>query len=173
MDKLIKIGVAVLAVIIVVSFFLPWIAVEAPVIGGLTKVLTGKAQASISAVSGYDVPVLANGPDSRFMISVIQIFNPGVKDADKKSYLIWGVPILAIVLALLMWFSGENKWVSLAVGIIGVLIFIVGAYKISTTDFDKLVLRVRIAYGLWLVLVSYLIMGLLAAGNFVAGLQKK
>ncbi len=101
MDKLIKIGVAVLAVIIVVSFFLPWIAVEAPVIGGLTKVLTGKAQASISAVSGYDVPVLANGPDSRFMISVIQIFKPGIKDADKKSYLIWGGMLLTALLALL------------------------------------------------------------------------
>lgn len=173
MDKLIKSGVVVLAIVIFVSFFLPWVSVEAPAIGGLTKILTGKAQSNITSVSGYDVPVLANGPDSRFMISVIQIFNPGIRDADQKSYLIWGVPILAVVLAALMWLFGQNKWVSLAIGIIAELVFLIGAIKVLTTDLDKLVLRVSVTSFFWLILVSYLIIGCLCQLNFINLIRKK
>lgn len=59
------------------------------------------------------MPILANGSESRFMISIMKIFNPGIKDADKKSFLIWGVPLFAVVLFLIGRYLGKNKWVNL------------------------------------------------------------
>ncbi len=173
MNRIVKPGVIVLAAIICVSFFLPWISVESQMIGGLSKVLTGKRQATIDTISGFSVPVMANSSESRFMISIIQIFNPGIQDADKKSFLIWGVPLLAVFLAIVMRFLDKNRWVNLAIGIIGIGIFLGAAYKISTTDLDKLVLKANIAFGLWLVLGSYLLMGLLCLSHFFSLPKKK
>lgn len=167
MNRIVKPGMIVLAAIICVSFFLPWISVESQMIGSLSKVLTGKRQAAIDTVSGFSVPVMANSSESRFMITVIQIFNPGIKDADKKSFLIWGVPLFAVLLAIVMRFFDKNRWVNLAIGIIGIGIFLGATYKILTTDLDKLVLRVNITFGLWLILGSYLLMGLLCLAHFL------
>ena len=164
---------AILAAVIFISFFLPWVHVEAPMIGTLSKVLTGKRQAEITSISGFAVPGLANGPDARLMISIIKIFNPGVTDADKKSWLIWGVPLFAIAIFLLGLFIADNRWFNLSVAVIGILIFLVGAYKINTTDLNKLVLNAKIGLGVWLTLYGYLGLGITAAVNFVKGLANK
>lgn len=162
-----------LAAVIVVSFFMPWVHVESQMIGSITKVLVGKRQAEIAGISGFDVPILANGPDARLMISIIKIFNPGVTDADKKSWLIWGVPIFAVLIFLAGLFLGNNKWFNLVIGIIGIAIFVVGVYKIKTTDLDKLVLNAKIGLGVWLTLCGYLGFGLLSAAGFVKSLVPK
>jgi hypothetical protein len=173
MSAINKIGMLILTAIIVAAFFLPWVRVESPAIGKISKFLTGKEQAVISGISGFAVPVLANSKESRFMISVIKIFNPGITNADKKSYLIWVVPGLAVIMLLVKWFLDKNKWINLAFGLIGSLIFLVAVYKINTTDLDKLVLRVGIAPGLWLILFAYLGIGLLCLSNFVCLLKQK
>jgi len=164
---------AALVAVIFISFFLPWVHVESPMVGTMAKVLTGKRQAEIAGISGFDVPVLANGPDARLMISIIKIFNPGITDADKKSWLIWGVPIFAVLIFLASLFLGNNKWFNLAIAVIGIAIFIVAVYKIKTTDLDKLVLNARIGLGLWLTLCGYLGLGLLSAAGFVKSLVPK
>ncbi|HNV23778.1 MAG TPA: hypothetical protein PKH98_02705 [Candidatus Omnitrophota bacterium] len=156
----------VIVLIIFCSFFLPWITVDSPIAGGFTKLLTGKRQAQISSISGFQVPILANSSESRFMISVIKIFNPTIKDADKKSFLIWGVPLFAVVLFFLWSFLGRNKWVNLGIAIVGITIFSFASFKIATTNLDKLVLKVNIAYGLWLILTGYLLIGLLCLVDF-------
>lgn len=161
-----KTVMAVLVLIIVVSFFLPWISVESQAIGEVTKLLTGKKQATIDSVSGFKVPVLANSEESRFMISVIKIFQPGIKDADKKSFLIWGVPLLAVVMLGFTKMLKDNKWVRLGIGVIGIVIFVFAAFKIVTTDLNKLVLNVKIGYGLWLILIGYLGIGILQVFEF-------
>ncbi len=148
------------AVVIVAAFFLPWISVESGAIGTMSKLLTGKRQATIDAVSGFRVPILANSKDSRFMIDVIKIFNPGVKDADKKSWLIWGVPLFALLLWGIFPTLKDRKWFVIGLGVIGIGIFIAGVYYIVTTDLNKVVLHVKIAAGLWMTLVAYLGMGL-------------
>ena len=162
-----------LAVVIFVAFFLPWVSVESPMVGTISKALTGKRQASIDAISGFDIPAMANSADARLMISIIQIFNPGIKDADKKSYLIWLVPILGVAIFLVFLFLGRNRWVDLAIGLIGIAIFAVAVYKIKTTDLDKLVLNVKISNGLWMLLWGYLGMGLAGAANFATSLLKE
>jgi len=158
---------AVLVLMIFVSFFLPWVSVESEAIGGVTKLLTGKKQASIDSISGFKVPVLANSEESRFMISVIKIFQPNIKDADKKSFLIWIVPILAVVMFGITNALKGNKWVRLAIGIVGIVIFVFATYKIMTTDLNKLVLNIKIGYGLWLTLVGYLGIGVLQTVEFI------
>ncbi|MCF7872862.1 MAG: hypothetical protein K9L80_01475 [Candidatus Omnitrophica bacterium] len=156
--KLIRLG---LVVIIFVSFFLPWVSVESETMGKVSKLLTGKAQANISAVSGFQVPILANSQDSRFMISIIKIFKPQINNADKKSFLIWIVPLLAIALFFISIGFKNKKLVKLLIGLICVAIFAGAIYKINITDLDKLVLNVKIAYGLWITLLSYLAFGLI------------
>ncbi len=156
-----------LVVIIFVSFFLPWISVESAAVGGVTKLLTGKKQSEIGSISGFMVPVLANGDESRFMISVIKIFEPGIHHADKKSFLIWGIPLLAVIMLGFTRLLKDNKWVRLGIGIVGVAIFVVAVFKITTTDLDKLVMKVNIAYGLWFILVSYLGIGIIQIMEFL------
>jgi hypothetical protein len=158
------------AVVIIVSFFLPWINVESGQVGAFSKILTGKSQATIDSISGFRIPILANSADARLMISIIKIINPNITDADKKSFLVWAIPVLAAVIFLLSLYFGKNRFLNLAFGLIGCAIFFVALYKIKTTDLDKLVLNVKIATGLWLILYSYLAIGVL---GFIAFVRKK
>jgi len=160
----------VLAMIVVVGFFLPWMRIESEQLGALSKVLTGRRQEIVDNLSGFRIPILANSPDARLVISVAKIFKPDIKDVDKKSYLVWLVPILAVLLLGLAYFFGKNKWFNLFLAILGISIFVIAFYKIKTTDLDKMVLRVSIDSGLWLVLYAYLAMGILGLGNFIYAL---
>lgn len=158
--------ILVCVAIIVVSFFLPWVSVESEAVGGISKLLTGKKQSSVGAISGFQVPIMANGEESRFMISVIKIFNPDITHADKKSILICLVPLLSIGLYFLSNRFGKNKLVILGIGILGVTIFGGAVFKIFTTDLDKMVIKVSIAIGLWLTLFGYLFIGLIHLKEF-------
>lgn len=160
--------IIVLAVVIFVAFFLPWASVESPAASKLQKLLKMKEQAPATKISGYEIPVIANSRNAYLALTVIEIFNPGVSGADKKSYLVWIVPILAALMAVFSLVLGKNKWVNLAIGIIGSLIFAIAMYKIKSTDMDKLLVRVVIEQGLLITLWSYLgigIAGLLAFGG--------
>jgi hypothetical protein len=162
-----------LAVVIVVSFFLPWVSVEAGLAGKLSKMVNIKTEnVQLYSISGFKVPVLANGKESRLMITIIKIFEPDVTNADKKSYLIWIIPLLAIAI----FFAGDifknNKWVFLGIGVVGVLIFLGATTKILMTDLDKAVMKINIGYGFWLVLIGYLGLGIMGAIKFLE-IQKK
>ena len=174
MQKITLLVIILLAIVIFVSFFMPWVSLESKVIMGvLTKTLMVERQAKLMSISGYDVPVMANGEDAKLMISIIKLFNPNVTGADKKSYLIWGIPILALAIAVANLFLGKNKWFSLGVGIFGLAIFAVAVFKIKTTDLDKLVMSASIGSGLWITLWGYLGIGLCALANAVPAFLKK
>lgn len=155
-----------LAALIFLGFFLPWVSVESEQAGWFTKIISGKSQEKIATISGFQVPIMANSEESRLIITIAKIFNPGIEGVDKKSFAIWIIPVLAIIFALLVHFLEKDKWVNLAIGVIGVLIFVIAVFKIQTTDLDKAILRVRIGLGLWLILWSYLIMGILCLVRF-------
>ena len=173
MASISKVALFLIVGAIFISFFLPWVSVESPAAGKISEILTGKKQGAFYSISGYQVPILANSSESKLVISVIKLFNPGIKDADKKSWLIWAVPGLAVVMLALLWFWGRNKWLQLALGIIGVAIFAVATFKILTTNLDKMVLRVSIVYGLWALLTGYLLLGSVCLFNFVSLLKGK
>ena len=172
MSKLYNMAMPALAALMIIVFFLPWVAVKSEQVGMVSKVLTGKKQAVIDNISAFRVPILANGPDARLMMSVIKIFNPNVKDADKKSFLIWGIPFLAVVIFVVSHFFGSNKWVNFIIGVLGAAIFIVASYKIKTTNLNKLVLNIEMGPGLWLTLWSFLLMGILGFTRFASPLRK-
>ncbi len=166
MDRILKLSIFVFAVVIFIAFFLPWVSVESQVAGKVSKFFSGEEQASLKKISGYEVPILANGKDAKLMISIIKIFNPSVTDADKKSWLIWGVPGLAVVIFLVVMFFGKNKWVNLGLGVLGIAIFAFATFKIKTTNLDKVVLNVNISPGLWIILWMYLGIGLMNLSAF-------
>ncbi|MDP8212744.1 MAG: hypothetical protein P9X22_05565 [Candidatus Zapsychrus exili] len=162
-----------IVIIIFIAFFLPWINVESAAVGGITKLLTGKKQALIDSISGFDVPILANSDESRFMISVIRIFAPGVKNAGAMSFLIWLVPGFSLAMLGLSTYFQKNKWVHVALGAFGVVIFSAASFVILTTDLDKLVMKVNIQYGIWILLLGYLAFGVLEIYSFFKVQLKK
>ena len=173
MQAISKVIIFIIVGIIFIGFLLPWVSVESPAAGKISELLTGKKQGEFYSISGFQVPILANSKESKLMISIIKLFNPGIKDADKKSWLIWLVPGLALLMliALLVW--GNNKWLQLAFGILGVVIFAGATFKILTTNLDKVILKVSISYGLWTLLVGYLLLGCVSLLNFTTLLKTK
>jgi hypothetical protein len=172
MQHFTRIGIAVMVVFIFVSFFLPWVSMESVVTGGIGK-LIGKEVKPMAPVSGFKVPILANSSESKMMISLIRLFSPGIQDADKKSYLIWLVPGLSLVIFVAMCFLARNKWVDLVVGVLGVAIFAFGAFKLLATDLDKAVAKVVILPGVWMTLAGYLGIGLICLAGFFVLLGSK
>jgi len=167
MDNMRFLLIAALTVIIFLSFFLTWVSVQSEQVGMFSKLLTGKKQASIANISGFKVPILANGEDARLMISIIKIFNPNIKNADKKSYAVWLIPLLAIIICIVSYYYGGNKWVNIAFGLFGAGIFFIAFFKIKTTDLNKLVLNVKIGLGMWFILYSYLAIGIVHFVNLL------
>ena len=163
---------AALVVLICISFFLPWISVESGVVGGVSKILTGKKQSTIETISGFKVPILANGSESRLMISIIKIFNPGIEHADKKSFLIWIIPLMSIGVYFALKRFKDKKPVRLGLSILCVGIFLFATFKIMTTNLDKLVLQVSISFGLWLTLLGYLGIGVVELSDMFDVLKK-
>jgi len=157
----------ILVIVIFVSFFLPWISIESAAVGKVSKLLGGKDQAVIGSISGFKVPILANNEKSKLIITIIKIFQPGITNADKKSFLIWIIPLLAVVIFLVSNSSKANKWTYLAFGVLGILIFAGATFKILTTDLDKVIMKVNIGYGLWLILFGYLGIGILQITEFL------
>jgi hypothetical protein len=173
MAKFSKIVICTLALLIVVSFFLPWVRVESQQVGTFSKLLTGKRQQAIDEISGLEIPILANSDESRLIISIAKIFNPGIKDVDKKSFLVLIVPILAIIIFLVKLYLKKNVVVDLLFAVIGIALFAFAFYKITSTDLDKLVLQIKIGLGMWITLYSYLGIGILSAVCFLKSLAGK
>lgn len=80
---------------------------------------------------------------------------------------------MAVIIFITSYFLGKNKWVNLIIGIIGAAIFIAAAYKIKTTDLDKLILKVDMGPGLWLTLWSFFGMGILGIFKFIQPSSRK
>jgi len=173
MKKLLSLAMPILAAIVIVAFFLPWVNVESAAVSAVSKVLTGKGAAVVDNISAFDVPILANSSESRLIISIIKIFNPNITNADKKSFLIWGIPLLAMLIVIANRILGKNKIANLVIGILGVVIFAVALFKISTTDLDKLVIQVNIGIGVWLTLYAFLGMGILSVVELMQLVKKK
>lgn len=164
-----------LAVVAIVfaAFFMPWVSVKSDVtgtVGSLAEKLTGKKMPTVNevntSISGYQVPVMANSESSKLAITLIKIFAPDIKDADKKSYLIWAIPLLPVLMFLLT-NAVKSKWVFLVHALIGIGVFGGATFKILTTDLDKMIMKVEIGNGLWIVLVGYLIFGLIEGLSFL------
>ena len=178
-----------MAVAAVIAFFLPWVRLEttqatnifsqglalasvgAGPVGFISGLFSGGKHGLGQNISAYQVPILANSNESTLIISLMQIFMPNVRDADKKSYFLWAIPLLAVVIAAAGFFLGGNKWFNLAVGMIGIVIFSVVTYKVKSVDLDKMVMKVSTGPGLWLTLWAYFGMGIVSVIAFLTQLK--
>ncbi|MFH1655064.1 MAG: hypothetical protein ABH954_00425 [Candidatus Omnitrophota bacterium] len=173
MDKIFPVIITLLAVVILIAFFLPWLSIGSQRLDVFTKILTGKEGQTMDKVSAFQIPILANSEEAKLMITIIQIFNPGIENADKKSFLVWGIVVLAGIIAALSFFLGKNHWFNLVIAILGIAIFVVTIVKINTTNLDKLILLVKVREGLWLTIYSYLAIGLLSLMRSIQLIRRK
>jgi len=151
--------VALCAAVIVSCFFTPWIKVHMTPAAAMKSLVGGNNSASMLTVTGAGIPKMANGEFSKIFIKVFGMFFSSVDNADKKSYLVWVIPVLAFVI-LLATVRLKGKWPASA--ILGGISAIAGAgaiVKILMTDLNGLLICVQICLPLWVTLLSFIAIG--------------
>ena len=167
-----KFLIVLLAGAVIAAFFLPWIKVESKPLGIVTELLTGKYQATVETISGFKIPILANSEESRVIDNIARILKPDIQEVDKKSYLVWLVPILALIILVMALRYGTNELLNLLFAVVGCAIFAYSLHKLQTTDLDKLLFQVKLGSGGWLTLLAYLGIGILGFARFITLAEK-
>jgi len=165
---------------IIIAFFMPWATIATSAMG-ISKQVTGalsetsfggkfakeldKATDALSemgdvtiknTVSGYQIPKMVNDETSKVAISLAQMFFEDAKDLDKKSYLVYLLPILGIACALLAFFGREKIVYIIPMVLLSGITAVVGLYKLYTTDVSSLAVKISIENGLWYTMYSLL-----------------
>ncbi|MDO8535546.1 MAG: hypothetical protein Q7S30_00810 [Candidatus Omnitrophota bacterium] len=186
MRKVILLSLVVICAIAVIhGFFMPWAKASASttkVAKGLAKSATGgilentpfagkfireldKATDKISdigdiqiktAVSGYDIPTLINKKTSQIAISIASVMFKDTKDLDKKSMLVYLLPILALVCVGLAVVGLKNNIALIVMAVMSGGIAVGGLYNMMTVDLSNLPIQISIEGGLWQTMYAYL-----------------
>ena len=192
--------IIIAALFILRGFFMPWAQVNASVtkIAGSVTDKAGKELKDVpfteklaknlskatdaignlgdievkTAVSGYDIPRLVNSKSSKVAIAVAQLFFGNVKDLDKKSYLVYLLPICSIVCILLAILGIRLKASIIAMLALSGIISFGGLFKIFTTNLSSLYVNIMIARGLWDTLYAYLFIFLISIVWVVLGYKE-
>ena len=98
-------------------------------------------------------------------VSFFMFFYPGLTVADKNNYLVLGIALLAPAIAAANYIMSRSKVFNLAIGLLCVLIFLLGAYKVKAGHLDRIVVGRHMLTGLWIVLSGYLVIGLCGLMN--------
>ncbi len=181
MKKLIFMTLVIVAsALIVVAFFMPWAKVATSVTGISKEVtstvedtpLAGKVVGKISAITdaiaglgdveikttvrGSQVPALVNNQTSKVALSLAQVMFKSAEGIDKKSYLVYLLPLLGIACAALAVIGLKNK---LFVGVMLVIsgaVSIGGLYNLYTMDIGSQAVKISIEDGLWYTMYAFL-----------------
>jgi len=173
----IMILVVICSVVIVASFFAPWARAKVAVtkvaagmttaasnelgntpfagkiineLNTATKAISSLGDIEIKTqVRGCDIPTLINKKSSRIALSLAQILFKDAKDLDKKSLLVYLLPIFAIVCIVLAVLGLKNKLFVVGMMIIGGVISIAGLYNLMTMNLTGLPVEITIMSGLW------------------------
>jgi hypothetical protein len=200
MKKMIFAGVVILgATVTVVSFFMPWATVatsatrvskelttaaggplkDTPFAGKFIKQLD-RATTAISevgdieikaSVSGYQVPKMVNDRTSKVALSLAQIFFKSTEGLDKKSYLVYLLPLSGIICGALAVLGLKNKLYVIIMAVLGGAISIGGLYNLYTVDLSSAVVDISIQKGLWFTMYAFLLIFLVGVAWLV--LEKK
>lgn len=171
------------AVIIITSFFMPWVSAATSVtrvseevansmgpLGGLPfvgKVIAGvKEGADIvrgvgdinigTTVSGYDIPKMVNSGSSKVALSFAQNFFQGTEGLDKKSMLVYLLPLFAIICILLTIIGIRYILALIPMLIVSGAISLAGLYNLKTVNLSNDVVDIAIQKGLWYTMYGYL-----------------
>lgn len=174
MDKRILAGLVILfAIVIIASFFMPWAKLSASVTKVSNELTGGKFARELSrvtkalgdfggniqvktTVSGYDIPTMVNKKSSKVAISLAQGLFKDAKDLDRKSMLVFLLPVLAFVCAALAVMGLKNKLSVISMLVISGAVSLGGLYKLKTLDLSSLVVDITIEKGLWQTMYAYL-----------------
>lgn len=187
-------------VIIITSFFMPWVRASTSVtkvsrtitntvspLEGLPfvrKLITGIDEAAgvvgsvgdidiNKVVSGYDIPATVNDKSSKIALSFVQSYFGDVKDLDKKSMLVFLMPLFAIVCIML---AISGIWYKISIIIMLILsgsISLGGIYTLKTMDLSNAMVQISIENGLWRTMHAYLFIFVLSIAWFMFGIKGK
>lgn len=189
------------AIMIVVSFFMPWARATVSatkVARGLTDSASGELKNTPFAekfiqglnqvtdvigdlggiemkttVSGYDIPTMMHKKSSHVAIQLSQIMFKDVEDLDKKSMLVYLLPLFAIVCIALAVTGLKHEISVIAATLIGGIIGITGLYKLISTDLSGLPVKISIERGLWQTMYGYLLIFILGTAWLVMSRKSK
>jgi len=182
--------VVICALAIVHAFFMPWAKASASatkVAKSLASSATGgilentpfagkfireldKAANKISdmgdikiktAVSGYDIPTLINKKSSQVAIAIASAMFKDVKALDKKSMLVYLLPLLALVCIGLAIIGLKNKIAIMVMAVLSGAIAVGGLYNLMTVNLSNLPIQISIEQGLWQTMYAYLIISVI------------
>ena len=120
-----------------------------------------------TTVSGYDIPDMINKKSSHVAIQLAQLLFKDAKDLDKKSMLVYLLPLFAIACIILAIIGLRYKVSVVAVALIGGVIVIGGLYKLIATDLSNLPVQISIENGLWQTMYGYLLICILSVAWLV------
>ena len=182
--------VVIFAIAIIHGFFMPWACASAsatkvakslagsatggflantPFAGKFVRVLDN-ATNKISdlgdiqiktAVSGYDIPTLINKKTSQIAIAIASVMFKDVKDLDKKSMLVYLLPLLALVCIGLAIAGLKNKITVIVMAVLSGGIAVGGLYNLMTIDLSSLPIQISIEQGLWQTMYAYLVISII------------
>ncbi len=202
MRKIVLLALVVIcALAIVHAFFMPWAKASASatkVAKSLANSATGgflentpfagkfvrgldKATDKISdlgdikiktAVSGYDIPTLINKKSSQIAIAIASVMFKDAKDLDKKSMLVYLLPLFALVCLGLAIVGLKNKIAVMVMAVLSGGIAVGGLYNLMTIDLSKLPIQISIEQGLWQTMYAYLIISAIGIAWVVLDLKE-
>jgi hypothetical protein len=193
--------VVICALAVIHAFFMPWAKASASatqVAKGLAKSATGgilentpfagkfireldKATNKISdigdiqiktAVSGYDIPTLINKKNSQIAVAIASVMFKDAKDLDKKSMLVYLLPLLALVCIGLAIAGLKNKIAVIVMAVLSGGIAAGGLYNMMTVDLSNLPIQISIEQGLWQTMYAYLIISVVGIVWIVLDLKE-
>lgn len=112
-------------------------------------------------VRGFDVPRLANRQDSQIVLALAEMLT-GERQLGAKSYAVYAVPGLALLLGLVMTAACRVRTACLAAGVAGLAVAGIGLWKLLTTNTQTLLVAITIGPGLWLSVWAYAGLGVSA-----------
>ena len=186
MKKTVLVVLVILAALIILrAFFMPWANVKASVVKVAEKVTESvkwplkevpiakevikdveKVTGFISelggidlktTVRGYDIPNMVNRRTSKVALSLSEILFRSPKDLDKKSYLVYLLPVFAIVCSGLALMGLKSRWPIIVMSVISGAISIGGFYNLKTANFSNLYVHIVIEKGVWYTMYAYLL----------------
>ena len=202
MKKMIFAGsIIICAIIIIASFFMPWAKATVSatkVANNMVNSASGKFQNTSfggkflqglnqatnaignlgdievkTTVSGYDIPTMTSKKSSHVAIQLAQLLFKDAKDLDKKSMLVYLLPLFAIACIALAVTGLKYKASIIAAAIIGGVIGIGGLYELIATDLSKLPVQISIENGLWQTMYGYLLISILGVVWLAVGEKSK
>ena len=109
-----------------------------------------------TAVSGYDIPTLVNKKSSQIAIAIASVIFKDAKDLDKKSMLVYLLPLFALVCIGLAVIGLKNKIAVMVMVILSGAIAVGGLYNLMTVNLSNKVVQISIGQGLWQTMYAYL-----------------